>query len=106
MLTHSTTLAAYRSLLKNRVDEALVILPSNAAVLVNDVLFCCPIRHGQADVTELESFDSESFDAGGWHGDRENTEQGINHPVFIAQSSCCGRDRDMAFKGHHSDARV
>ncbi|SDS01196.1 hypothetical protein SAMN05421724_0460 [Pseudomonas syringae] len=65
MLTHSTTLAAYRSLLKNRVDEALVILPSNAAVLVNDVLFCCPIRHGQADVTELESFDSESFDAGG-----------------------------------------
>ena len=87
MLTHSTTLTAYRLLLKGRLDEALVIIPGHAAVLVNDELFCCPIRHGQADLAELESFARESFDAGGWHGDRVATEQGIDLPVFIVASS-------------------
>ena len=99
MLTHSTTLTAYRSLLKGRLDEALVIIPGHAAVLVNDELFCCPIRHGQAYIPELESFDSESFDAGGWHGDREATEQGIDLPVFIVASS--NSRRHVLRAGHH-----
>ena len=99
MLTHSTTLTAYRSLLKGRFDEALVIIPGHAAVLVNDELFCCPIRHGQAYIAELESFDSESFDAGGWHGDRAATEQGIDLPVFIVASS--NSRRHVLRAGHH-----
>ena len=87
MLTYPIAMANYRALLELNPGKALLLDKGNngsAAALIDGEVCCLLVGSDNvADLSFIGDLMPEAWGIGGWHSEVEETQNAIDHPVFV-----------------------